>query len=188
MIGSFFFLFTGFCCYSIGGSCGEENNWFSCDWWWLEIGNSIYTLKLTMTRKKRNHIYTYGIIWCSIFWQVNDSLFSILNCWYSWQHRWDCCLITRFKSSYVNADSCLWNAKEWCTENYNMRLVIHIFPKLNMYDCWVGEATCWLPSYCIRIKMSMLQLCVKHNKTWKMLSVIEWRLGNMLTYEKKKDW
>lgn len=90
------------------------------------------------------------------------------------------------RAAMFSADSCLWNAKEWCTENYNMRLVIDIFPKFNIYDFWVGEAKCWLPLYCIRIKMLMLQLCVKHNKNWEMLSVSEWRLGNMFTCEKKE--
>ena len=92
------------------------------------------------------------------------------------------------RAAMLNADSCLWKAKEWCTENYNMWLVIHIYPKLNMYDCWVGEVTFWLLSYCIRIKMLMLQLCVKHNKTWEICLLMKkektdryyfvWRIWN----------
>ena len=36
-----------FLCYmhnmnSIADACGEQDHWLSCDWWWLETGNSSY--------------------------------------------------------------------------------------------------------------------------------------------------
>ena len=70
-------------------------------------------------------------------------------------------------------DSYLWNAKEWYTENYDIWFVLDIFPKINISECQVQEAKCWLPSYCIRIKILALQLCVKHSKTWENRGTIE---------------
>lgn len=70
-------------------------------------------------------------------------------------------------------DCYLWNAKEWYTENYDIWFVLDIFPKINMSECQVQEAKCWLPSYCIRIKILTLQLCVKHGKTWEKRGTIE---------------
>lgn len=55
--------FTGFFCgYSFAGTCWEENNRFSCDWRWLETGNSIFILNDV----RSNHIEISNIV-CRIF-------------------------------------------------------------------------------------------------------------------------
>lgn len=51
--------------------------------------------------------------------------------------------------------------------------MLDIFPKINMSECQVQEAKCWLPSYCIRIKILALQLCVKRSKTSEKRGTIE---------------